>query len=181
LGGGYNLAIDGIENAIPGFGTGELYSGLSTGTINQVDSYGYIFGRLFPDNSPPGTPVNNPYCATLPTSDYFFIWNNRTFDKAARLLFAAYAAQLAAPLTVNKDGTLTNAAVAFFEGLGNQALSVMLSNNPNTGRPDLSGASVTINPAQIVLSTSTLVVTVSLLPIGAADNIVINLSFATSL
>ena len=79
---------------------------------------------------------------------------------------------------LNADGTLTNSTVAFFEGIGEQALSNMAQTNPNTGRPELSGFKVTINPAQNVLSTSTLVVTVLLQPVGVAREIVINLQFA---
>ena len=174
----YTLSPDGIENAVPAFATGELLSNLTTGTINAVDAYRYIFGRQFVNDSPNGTFVNDSHCATAYTSDYAYIENNRTFDKASRQLYAAYIEQLAAPLVMNADGTLTNSTVAFFEGIGEQALSNMAQTNPNTGRPELSGFKVTINPAQNVLSTSTLVVTVLLQPVGVAREIVINLQFA---
>jgi hypothetical protein len=160
---------------------GELLSGLSAGIINSVDAYRYIFGRQFVNDSPNGTFVNDSHCATAYTSDYAYIENNRTFDKAARQLYAAYIEQLAAPLVLQADGTLTNSTVAFFEGVGEQALSNMSQTNPNTGRPELSGFSITINPAQNVLSTSTLVVSVLLQPIGVAREIVLNLQFAVSL
>lgn len=177
----YTLSPDGVENAFPALATGELLSNLSAGTINSVDAYRFIFGRQFVNDSPNGTFVNDSHCATAYTSDYAYIENNRTFDKAARQLYSAYVAQLAAPLVLNSDGTLTNSTVAFFEGLGEQALSNMAQTNPNTGRPELSGFSVTINPAQNVLQTSTLVVSVSLQPVGVAREIVINLQFAVSL
>jgi hypothetical protein len=177
----YTLSPDGIENAVPAFATGELLGSLSTGTINAVDANRYIFGRQFVNDSPNGTYVNDSHCATAYTSDYAYIENNRTFDKASRQLYAAYIEQLAAPLVLNADGTLTSSTVAFFEGIGEQALSNMAQTNPNTGRPELSGFSVTINPAQNVLSTSTLVVSVLLQPVGVAREIVINLQFAVSL
>ncbi len=176
----YTLSPDGVENAVPALASGELLSNLSSGTINSVDAYRFIFGRQFVNDSPNGTFVNDSHCATAYTSDYAYIENNRTFDKAARQLYSAYVAQLAAPLVLNSDGTLTNSTVAFFEGLGEQALSNMSQTNPNTGRPELSGFSVTINPAQNVLSTSTLVVSVSLQPVGVAREIVINLQFAVT-
>lgn len=177
----YTLSPDGIENAVPAFATGELLSNLSTGTINNVDAYRYIFGRQFVNDSPNGTFVNDSHCCTAYTSDYAYIENNRTFDKASRQLYAAYIEQLAAPLVLNADGTLTNATVAFFEGIGEQALSNMAQTNPNTGRPELSGFKVIINPAQNVLQTSTLIVSVLLQPVGVAREIVINLQFAVSL
>jgi Protein of unknown function (DUF2586) len=182
----YTLSPDGIENAVPALATcasgiPQLLSTLSTGTIDAIDANRYIFGRQFVNDSPSGTYVNDSHCCTSYTSDYAYIENNRTFDKASRQLYAAYIEQLAAPLTLNADGTLTSSTVAFFEGLGEQALSNMAQTNPNTGRPELSGFSVTINPAQNVLSTSTLVVTVLLQPVGVAREIVINLQFAVSL
>ena len=177
----YTLSPDGIENAVPAFATGELLSTLTRGTINQVDTYRYIFGRTFINNTPNGTFINDSHCATAFTSDYAYIENNRTFDKASRLLYAAYIAQLAAPIVLQSNGTLTNASVAFFVSLGDGALASMISNNPNTNRPELSGFSVTVNPAQNVLQTSTLTVSVSIQPVGVARNIVINLQFVVSL
>lgn len=177
----YTLSPDGIENAVPAFATGELLSNISGGTIDSLDSYRFVFGRQFVNDSPNGTFVNDSHCATLYTSDYAYIQNNRTFDKANRQLYAAYIEQLAAPLTVNPDGTLTNSTVAFFEGLGEQALGNMAQANPNTGRPELSGFKVFINPAQNVLQTSSLVVTVKLQPVGVAREIIINLQFTVTL
>ena len=180
----YTLSPDGIENAVPALAIGAggtLLSTLSDGDINAVDAQRYIFGRQFVNDSPNGTFVNDSHCATAYTSDYAYIENNRTFDKAARQLYAAYIDQLAAPLVLNPDGTLSNSTVAFFEGLGEQALSNMAQNNPNTGRPELSGFKVSINPAQNVLQTSSLIVTIKLEPVGVAREIILNLQFAVSL
>lgn len=177
----YTLSPDGVENAVPALSSGELLSALSTGTINAVDTYRFLFGKQFVNNSPAGTFLNDSHTATAYTSDYAYVENNRTFDKAARLEIAAYAPLLGSPLQVNTDGTLTNAAIAYLEGVGETALDTMVTNNPNTNRPELSGRSVTINPAQDVLASSTLAVTIELLPIGSARNIVLNLKFTTSL
>lgn len=177
----YTLSPDGVENAVPAFATGQLLSSQTTGTINNVDAFRYIFGKQFVNDSPNGTFVNNPYTCTSPANDYAFIFNCRTIDKASRLLYAAYVEGLAGPLEVNSDGTLSNASVAFYEGVGESALSGMSSNNPNTNRPELSGYTITINPAQNVLSTSNLAVSAELQPIGVANNITINLQFAVNL
>ena len=180
----YTLSPDGVENAVPALAcgaTGTPLSSISPGNINAVDAQRYIFGRQFVNDSPNGTFVNDSHCATAYTSDYAYIENNRTFDKAARQLYASYIEQLAAPLVLNPDGTLSNSTVAFFEGLGEQALSNMAQNNPNTGRPELSGFKVTINPAQNVLQTSALLVTIKLEPVGVAREIILNLQFAVSL
>lgn len=46
---------------------------------------------------------------------------------------------------------------------------------------ELSAFSVTINPAQNVLSTSTLYISVSIVPKGVARNIVVNVGFTLSI
>lgn len=177
----YTLSPDGIENAVPAFATGELLSALSAGTINGVDAYRYIFGRQFVNDSPNGTFVNDSHCATAYTSDYAYIENNRVIDKAARLSYAAYIAALNGPLIVKANGTLTNAQVAYFTGIGETALAGMAANNPNTNRPEISGYAVTVNPNQNVLTTSELVVSIAIQPVGVARQIIINLQFTVSI
>jgi hypothetical protein len=178
LGGGYNLAVDTVENAIAAFSNGKLLSA-NTSYIVTLDTYRYLFGLNYQGVT--GTGVNDSHTCTLYSSDYAYIENNRTIDKASRLLYSAYVTQLASPLQVNADGTLVASLVASLEGVGEDALSSMVSNNPNSGRPELSGVDVTINPAQNVVTTSTLAVSIALLPIGSARKTVFNLAFVTSL
>ena len=185
----YTLSPDGIENAVAAFATTvsgggavpELYNSLTEATIDGVDAYRYIFGRQFIDNTPNGTYVNDSHCATAYTSDYAYIENNRTIDKASRQAYAAYIVQLNAPLVVNSTGTLTNSSIAFFTGIGTQALANMAANNPNTNRPEISGYSVTINPAQNVLSASKLEVAIAIVPVGVGREIIVNMSFTVSI
>jgi hypothetical protein len=178
----YNLAIDGVENVIPAFATGELLSALSNNTLNQVDAYRYIFGNIAVDNSPSGTFVNEDHCCTLTTSDYAYIHNNRTIDKAARSLYPAYFLQLKAPLVVQSNGNLTNPSAQFFNGVGEQALAPMAANNANTGRPELSNYSVNVNPVLGNVGGQTyMYITAKIQPIGVAQQIVINLAFAVTI
>ena len=46
---------------------------------------------------------------------------------------------------------------------------------------EVSAFSVTIDPSQDILSTSTLEISVSIVPIGSADNIEVNVGFAVSI
>lgn len=179
LGGGYNLATDSIENAVPAFSNGQLLSSVASGAKSQVDTYRYLFGLTYQDVV--GTGLNDSHTCTLYSSDYAYIENCRTIDKASRLLYSAYVPELASPLQVNADGTLVPALVASLEGVGDDALASMLNNNPNSGRPELSAEAVTIDPTQNVLGTSTLDISIELLPIGSARTIVLNLSYVTSI
>lgn len=177
----FNLAIDGVENVIPAFATGELLSNLSSGTISSIDAFRFLFGHIFINNNPAGTFMNDSHTCTAYTSDFAYIENVRTYDKALRNLNAAYLGPLGSPITLQSNGTLTNASVAYFEGVGETVLNAMTSGNPNSGLPELSAYSVAISPSQDVLATSNILVTISMIPTGSARTITINLSFAASI
>ena len=121
------------------------------------------------------------HTCTAYTSDFAYIENVRTYDKALRNLNAAYLGPLGSPITLQSNGTLTNASVAYFEGVGETVLNAMTSGNPNSGLPELSAYSVAISPSQDVLATSNILVTISCIPTGSARTFTINLSFAASI
>ena len=54
------------------------------GLLDQLHNYGYIYLRKF--NERAGTYFNYSTTATVSTSDYYTIENNRTIDKALRNL-----------------------------------------------------------------------------------------------
>ncbi len=154
------------------FANGQTYLSVTDGNLSTLDSYGYIFLKKFVGRS--GSWWNDSHTATLPTSDYAYIENNRTINKAIRGLRVFLLDYLASPLQLNADGTLTDATVGFFEKLCANALDVMVRDR------ELSDYSVTIDPSQDVLSTSELVISVSLLPTGTARTITVNIGFETS-
>lgn len=164
---------NGVECDVIGFSTGVLYSAQSESLLNQLNSYRYIFLRKFPSLA--GSYFNDSHTAVSVSSDYAYIENNRTIDKAARLSYTALLPQLNSPLTLNSDGTLTNVTIASFTGILTTAINDMVRNG------ELSDFLVTINPAQDVLTTSTIVVRLQLLINGVARNIIVNIGFSTSL
>ena len=83
--------------------------------------------------------------------------------------------QLASPVKVKADGTLSEDTIGYFESLCNRALSVMVSNS------ELSAFSVVIDPTQSFLSTSNLIVQVNLVPMGVARTITVNVGFTLSI
>lgn len=155
------------------FANGQVYNVISDGSISNLDAKGFVFLRKHIGLS--GSYFNNPYTAIAITSDYSRINNNRTINKAIRGLRTFLLPALASPIQVNSDGTLTDDVVAYFESLCKRALDVMQRD------AEVSAFSVTIDPSQDILSTSTLEISVSIVPIGSADNIEVNVGFAVSI
>jgi hypothetical protein len=91
------------------------------------------------------------------------------------LLRAALIPQLLSPLTVDTDGKLSADTVKSFENLASTPLERMV----NAG--ELSGQSVTIDPDQDVLATSTLNIVVELQPRGVARTIQVTIGFTVSI
>jgi hypothetical protein len=96
-------------------------------------------------------------------------------DKAERGIYSSVIANLNGPLYVNADGTLDQATIAKFENDADLPLEQMKVAG------EVSDYNVLINPAQNVLSTSQLVISFQLLPVGVARNIVINDGFTTKI
>lgn len=155
------------------FANGDAYTSLSVGTINNLDSYGYVFPKKHIGLD--GSYFNDSHTAVLITSDYAYIEMNRTINKAIRNLRAVLLPYLASPIKVNSDGTLTDGLIGFYEGLCNQALDSMASNN------ELSAFGITINPNQNVVSTSEILIAVELVPTGTARTITVNIGFTASI
>ena len=155
------------------FANGQVYNVISDGSINNLDAKGFVFLRKH--TSLTGSYFNNPYTSTLVTSDYSRINNNRTINKAIRGMRTFLLPALASPIKVNEDGSLTDDVIAYFESLCKRALDVMQRD------AEVSAFSVRIDPTQDVLSTSTLEISVSIVPLGSADNIEVNVGFAVSI
>jgi hypothetical protein len=72
-----------------------------------------------------GTFWNDSHTCILQNSDYAYIENNRTIDKAVRNLYVNYLPDLNGPLVVNPNGTLKDTDIAKFETKGNETLDQM--------------------------------------------------------
>jgi hypothetical protein len=82
---------------------------------------------------------------------------------------------LGSALKLNANGTMTDQTVAYFEGLCNSALDVMVRNG------ELSNYAAKIDTTQLVATTSKVIIAVSLLPVGVARNIQVNIGFVAKL
>ena len=170
----YKFNVDsGTEFDTLAFATGDAYSTQTIGLINQLDTQRYVFPKKLVGLN--GSFWNNPYTATTPTSSLSFVFRNRAIHKAERNLRTVMTPQLASNIYFNADGTINFGTIKYWETLCESQLSVMVQNG------ELSSYSVYIDPSQRTLSTNTLTINVELLPVGVANNIVINIGFVNLL
>ena len=168
--GKFNLS-DGNELEIVGYCNGD--NSQDAGLQTSTDLKRYIFLRKFPNLS--GSFYNDSHTAISVSSDYAYIENNRTIDKAIRGVDTALLPSLNSPLLLNADGTLANSTIAYLESQAVVITDDMVRNG------EASAISVSIDPTQNVASTSQVVVTINIVPVGVARNIVVNIGFRTSL
>lgn len=170
--GKFNIS-NGVENDTIGFSNGQLLTSISTNLLNQLDAYGYIF--LVNEIDFPGSFFNDSHCAVSIASDYAYIENNRTIDKAIRVGRAALLPNLKGPLSFNADGTLTNITIAGFRG------NLITASNAMIRAGEISAAGITIDPSQLALTTSNIVIKFQILPEGVARNIIVNIGYTTAI
>lgn len=164
---------NGTELETPAFCNGQLVSALSANALEAINTKRYVFLKKFRGYA--GTFFNDSHMAIIQTSDYAYMENNRTICKAERILYTSYVPVLNSPIQFNANGTLTDTTVAYFENIGSGALDQMVRDG------ELSAKSVTVNPVQNVLATSTLIITVVLVINGVARQIQIPIGFKPSI
>jgi hypothetical protein len=150
-----------------------LIKSLSAGQIQTLNDFGYMF--LLKHIGIAGTYVNDTHTAVNESSDYAYLENNRTIDKAVRNTRAFLLPDLNAPLYVLQDGTLTEDTILSFKNDTERALEQMQKDG------EISAFEVTINPLQDVLSSSKLAINLKIVPVGVARNIEVNIGFAVKI
>jgi hypothetical protein len=170
----FNMS-NGTELDIIAFANGKLFSdpSISESLLTQLQNYRYLFLRSFVGVA--GSYFNENSASISVSSDYAYISDNRTIQKATRGVYAALLLDLNSPLTLNADGTLADVTAAYFEDLAKAPLNQMVRDG------ELSAQDVVVNPAQNVLQTGILEVTISLLQIGTARNILVKIGFGVTI
>jgi hypothetical protein len=172
--GKFNIS-NGTECDTLAFANGLKYSDttVTPGFLTSLDTKRFIFLRKFSDGVP-GSYFNDSHTATLISSDYAYIENNRTIDKALRGIYSTMLPLLNSPLLLNADGTLRDATVTYFETQAEINLIQMERDG------ELSAHSVSINTTQNVATTSLVILAADLTPYGVARNIRVNIGFKTT-
>lgn len=158
----------------PGLICDQLISEVSTGDQEAINDNRYIFVRTYVGNA--GNYFNDSHTLDVATSDYAYIENMRTMDKACRGVRANLLPQLNSPLKVDTEtGQLDPATVAFLETTAGKALEDMEKAD------ELSGYRAEIDPEQNVLATSEVEVIVKNVPMGVMRKVHVKIGFTTSL
>jgi len=162
------------ELEVPAFGNGDLVKDTALAAQDSINDKGYLF--LVKHEGLTGTYFNQAPTAVVASSDYAFQESNRTIDKAVRLAHAALNNELNGPVEVDPDnGTLSEGYIKHLESVVESSLSQM-------GRDgEVSGFQAIINPEQDVNSTSTIEVSIEIVPIGVARNLTVNIGFKLKL
>lgn len=168
----FNLS-NGTELETLAFANGKLYSdpSVTDNLLDLLDTYRYVFGRKFVGQS--GSYFNQSNMAVSVSSDYAYGEDNRTIQKAERLIYASLLLSLNGPLTLNADGTLANTTVAALETAAN--IDQMIRD------AEISAYSATVDPQQNVLTTGIIIVSVLIVQQGVARQINVPIAYTTSI
>ncbi|MEP6804543.1 MAG: DUF2586 domain-containing protein [Flavobacterium sp.] len=161
----FNLTGEGFAKA--GFVGGQEIK--TIGTLSELNDKRFIFARTHTGLA--GVYFNDSHTCTTGTSDFAYVENNRTINKATRLLRTALLPKLASPVLVDIDGKLPQSVSKNFEGLCRSALEGMVANQ------EVSDFDVYVDPKQNILATSELRVKAEITPIGTARKIMVDLGF----
>ena len=174
--------IHSTEYEVLNFATGESVADQSQATIDALTEDGYIF--LVKEVGQTASYFNDSATATLITSDYAYIENKRTIDKAIRLIRENLINKINSPLLVDPTtGKLSESTISDFKNDAFKALENMAANSEISTNSDgtLPANSVLINPDQNVLTTSNVIMTIQIVPYGVARTITVNIGFVTSI
>lgn len=135
--------------------------------VNYVGKAGYFFS-----DDPLATKIGD---------DYRQLANRRVVDKAYRIAYAALIEELLDEIPVNEDGTMMIAIAKSWQAKVEQAIATGMTANgelsANPSDPKDRGVVCFINPAQDVVATSRIVVSLKVRPFAYARYIDVNLGF----
>lgn len=157
--------------AVAAFGDGTKYRDLDTATIEELDAARYIFGRIYDGLS--GVFFNDNHTLDTPTSDYAYISDVRTMDKAVRGVRTYLLPKLGRPMQVDAStGKLERTAVEHLITTGNKPLEEMAKAG------ELSGYKFDIDPDQNILATSRVRGVIKNVAVGVMRNLDLEIGFA---
>lgn len=159
--------------SVPAFGDGKKYRDLDEGVIETLDGSRYIFLRTYDGLA--GSFFNDNHTLDVPTSDYAYINDVRTMDKAVRGVRTYLLPKLGRPMKVDADsGKLERTAVEHLITTGNRALEEMEKDG------ELSGYRFDIDPDQNILATSRVRGVIKNVAVGVMRNLDLEIGYATS-
>lgn len=156
---------------LPAFGDGTLLRDLDTAIVENLDVSRYLFFVTYDGFA--DSYFNDSHTMDDAVSDYAYIENVRTMDKAVRGIRKALLPKLGGELYVNAEtGQLASYEVEYLTELANKPLEDMQKAG------ELSGMLVEIDPDQDVLSTSELEFVIKQVGVGVLRRIRCKIGFA---
>jgi hypothetical protein len=153
---------------------GTLYTDLTPAQVQSIADKGYIFPIKYIGYA--GSYFNDSFTATALTSDFATIENNRAMDKALRAVYTKLLPKISGPIYTDPvTGFLSLDSIASLEAIAIMALEQMERDD------ELTAFRLFINPNQDVLSSSKLVTTLKIIPVGVMREITVNLGFILKL
>ena len=156
-----------------------LFNGLqirniATSDLEELNGNRYIFPVIHAGDA--DNYFNDSHTLDVDSSDYAYIENVRTIDKACRGIRGKLLPWLNSPLRVDpSNGQLESGTVSFLETTAGEALEEM----EKAG--EISGYKVEIDPAQNVLATSALEIVIKKVPVGVMRKVRVKIGYTTSL
>lgn len=160
--------------ALPAFGDGTKYRDLDAAVIEELDTARYIFCVNYDGIA--GAYFNDNHTLDSPTSDYAYINDVRTMDKAVRGIRSYVLPQLGRPMKVDAaTGKLERTMVEHLITTGNKPLEEM----EKAG--ELSGYKFDIDPDQDILSTSRVRGVIKNVAVGVMRGLDLEIGYASSI
>ncbi len=158
----------------PALFNGNLIRNIATSDLELLNGNHYIFPVIHAGDA--DNYFNDSHTLDIDSSDYAYIENVRTIDKACRGIRGKLLPWLNSPLRVDpSNGQLESGMVSFLETTAGEALEEM----EKTG--EISGYKVEIDPAQNVLATSALEIVIKKVPVGVMRKVTVKIGYTTSL
>jgi len=170
---------DGSELEVLALAEGTLLSAISDTLLGALKDKGYTVVRKYTPRLGGSFFERVPTCVAA-TNDFAWLEYVRTIDKAARGVEAILMPTIQAGVKLNGDGTLTNEVLGYYKDLAGQVLVQMMADGEISGSPSDIKNMVLIDPSQKILATSTLVITIKIIPIGITEFITLNIGLTTS-
>ena len=158
----------------PALITGNLIRNIATSDLEALNGNRCIFPVIHAGDA--DNYFNDSHTLDVDSSDYAYIENVRTIDKACRGIRGKLLPWLNSPLRVDpSNGQLESGMVSFLETTAGEALEEM----EKAG--EISGYKVEIDPAQNVLATSALEIVIKKVPVGVMRKVTVKIGYTTSL
>lgn len=159
---------------VPALFNGNLIRNIATSDLEVLNGNRYIFPVIHAGDA--DNYFNDSHTLDVDSSDYAYIENVRTIDKACRGIRGKLLPWLNSPLRVDpSNGQLESGMVSFLETTAGEALEEM----EKAG--EISGYKVEIDPAQNVLATSALEIVIKKVPVGVMRKVRVKIGYTTSL